>query len=122
MKSKFTLVLGASDNHDRTSYRALHQLQSNGHPIYAIGKREAQVGQTLIHTSLIGLDQPVDTCTMYLNAQNQKEWYNEILRIKPNRIIFNPGSENPELEQLAEMNGIETERACTLVLLATNKY
>ena len=69
----------------------------------------------LIHTDL-------DTITLYLGSQNQPGYYDYILKSKPKRIIFNPGTENPELEELAEANGIECTEACTLVLLSTGQY
>ena len=64
----------------------------------------------------------IDTVTMYLNPIRQKEYYDRIIHLKPRRIIFNPGAENPELEKLAKQKGIQTENACTLVLLSTRQY
>ena len=64
----------------------------------------------------------VDTVTLYLNPANQKDYYNYILSLKPQRIIFNPGAENEELAQLATNEGIQPVEACTLVMLATNQY
>jgi predicted CoA-binding protein len=64
----------------------------------------------------------VDTVTLYLNPQNQQSYYDYILNLHPKRIIFNPGTENPELEKLAEAKGIQTMEACTLVLLSTHQY
>jgi len=64
----------------------------------------------------------IDTVTLYINPTRQTEYYDYILSLKPKRIIFNPGTENPELEQLAEKNGIKTMEACTLVLLSTGQF
>jgi predicted CoA-binding protein len=122
MKRPLTLLLGASTNTARTSYRALNLLHAHGYPVYAVGRTEGQIGPIAIHTDLSQLNEPVDTLTMYLNAANQRPWYDDILRLNPRRIVFNPGSENPELESLAQAAGIFTERACTLVLLSTNRY
>lgn len=122
MSRPLTLVLGASANPERVSYRALNQLHAHGQEIFAVGKRLGQVGSVAIHTDLDGLNLPVDTVSMYLNAQNQSDWAERILALKPRRIIFNPGSENPDLENAAKEAGIQTERACTLVLLATSRY
>ncbi len=63
-----------------------------------------------------------DTVTLYLNAENQKKYYDYILELKPKRIIFNPGAENPELAKLAQQKGIETLEACTLTTLAVGLY
>jgi predicted CoA-binding protein len=64
----------------------------------------------------------VDTVSLYLKPFRQKEYYDYILSLKPRRIIFNPGTENPELKELAEKQGIKIEEACTLVLLSTDQF
>jgi len=66
--------------------------------------------------------QNIDTVTLYLNPKNQKEYYQQIVDLNPRRVIFNPGTENPEFYEILENAGIEVEVACTLVLLATGQY
>ena len=116
-----TLVLGATDNPARYAYRAVQQLTSHGHEVVPVGIRAGQVAGLAIHT-----DRPqatdIDTVTLYVGPQNQPGWYDYILGLKPRRIIFNPGTENPELEQKAQAAGIRTEEACTLVLLSVGQY
>ena len=116
-----TVVLAASDNPARVSYRAVHRLLHAGHEVVPVGIRTGEVAGLSIRT-----DRPavanVDTVTLYLGAKNQPGWYNYILGLKPRRIIFNPGAENPELEALAQAAGIVTEEACTLVLLSLGQY
>jgi len=107
--AKKTLVLGASDNPQRYSYLAMNRLRSNGHPVTAIGRKRVKVGDIEIET-------------LYLSVPLQKQYYDYILGLQPKRIIFNPGTENPELEQLAHAHGIEPVAACTLVLLSTGQY
>lgn len=121
MSSKKTLVLGASDNPSRYSYLAVTQLQSSMHPVVAIGNKKGQIGNTAIQISKISIDE-LDTITLYLNPSNQKEYYSYIVGLHPKRIIFNPGTENDELEQLASQQGILTMEACTLVMLSTGQY
>ena len=120
MKKK-TLVLGASDNPERTSYIAIQKLTARNHPVIAIGRKEAVVGDTKIITEHPALND-IDTVTLYLSSQNQKAYYEYILSLHPKRIIFNPGAENEELKNLAKANGIEALEACTLVLLSIGKY
>ncbi len=118
---KKTLVLGASDKPQRYSYLAVKKLISHGHPVVAVGNKLASVDDIEIVTNM----QPytdIDTVTLYLNPTNQKPYYDYILSLNPKRIIFNPGTENPELVALAKGNGIDTLEACTLVMLATNSY
>ena len=67
-------------------------------------------------------NEPIDTVTLYLGPSAQQSYYNAILDLKPRRIIFNPGTENPELNSLATQKGIETIEACTLVMLKTGQY
>ena len=119
--AKKTVVLGASDNPARYSYLALKKLQAYRHPIVAIGKKKGKVGDIAIETDHLPVD-AVDTVTLYLNPQNQREYYDYIMEIKPNRIIFNPGTENDSLIKLAKENGIEPVLGCTLVMLSTGMY
>ena len=118
---KKTVVLGASDNPARYSYLAVEKLNRYGHPVVAIGKKEGQVGATHIITAHPD-EKEVDTVTLYLNPQLQKQYYDYILSLHPKRIVFNPGTENEELYDLAKKNGIEVMEACTLVLLGTGQY
>lgn len=119
--SKTTVVLGASANPSRYSNIAINRLRQHGHPVVAIGKRAGTVGDTVVETEPKKIDHP-DTVTLYLNPDNQKQYYQYILGLKPKRIIFNPGTENNELETMAQKEGIQTMEACTLVLLATGQY
>jgi uncharacterized protein len=121
MQKKKTLVLGASDNPSRYSYLAIQRLRNHGHPVVAVGRKPSQVSDVLIDRDKKEFDN-VDTVTMYLNPLHQQEYYDYILSLKPNRIIFNPGAENDELATLAHKKGIDTLEACTLVLLSTNQY
>jgi predicted CoA-binding protein len=120
-ESKKTLVLGASDNPSRYSYLAVNRLRSHGHPVVAIGKKNAMVADVPIEKEKKDWND-VDTVTLYLNPTHQQQYYDYILSLKPKRIIFNPGAENDELADLAIKNGITPIEACTLVLLSTNQY
>lgn len=120
-EKKKTLVLGASGNPSRYSYLAIQRLRSHGHQVVAIGRMHTFVGDVPIETEKKEFDN-IDTVTLYLNPLHQQEYYDYILSLKPNRIIFNPGAENEELENLAREHNIKTMEACTLVLLSTNQY
>lgn len=121
MESKTTLILGASDNAARYSYLAMQRLVENGHTIKAIGKKKTKALGIDIETDEIKWSD-IDTITLYLNAGNQKQYYDYILSLSPKRIIFNPGAENHELAKLAAASGIKTLEACTLVMLSTGQY
>lgn len=118
---KKTVVLGASQNEERYSNLAVKKLVAHNHPVIAIGNKEGIINDIKIIKDNPSL-KDVDTVTLYLNPENQKPYYDYILSLNPKRIIFNPGTENDELENLAAAKGIKTMEACTLVLLSTNQY
>ena len=121
MKNKKTLVLGASENPARYSNLAINRLKNKQHPIVAIGKKAGTVAGIPIGTEQIQMEN-IDTVTLYLSPQNQKEYYDYIISLHPKRIIFNLGTENDELAELALKNNIIPQEACTLVLLSTGQY
>ncbi len=119
--NKNTVVIGASSNPSRYAYKAVSALSDEGHVVYPIGIKEGKInGIDII------VDRPkiknVHTVTIYLSKKNQAQEYDYILDLNPKRIIFNPGSENETLNQLAREKKIQTEHACTLVLLRTKQY
>ncbi|UOR06854.1 CoA-binding protein [Hymenobacter aerilatus] len=118
---KKTVVIGASDNPARYSFRAVNMLKNYGHEVVPVGIRKGQVAGLDIHTDR-PTEEDVDTVTLYVGPQNQPSWYEYILDLKPKRIIFNPGTENEELERMAQAKGIRTEEACTLVMLSVGNY
>lgn len=121
MSSKKTVVLGASTNPERYSYRAILSLLSHGHEVIPVGLREGHIGECKIISEKL-LIQDVDTVTLYVHPDNQKVYFDYIIKLNPKRVIFNPGTENPELEKMLSDKNISFEHACTLVLLASNQY
>jgi predicted CoA-binding protein len=121
MRNKKTLVLGASTKPDRYAFKAITMLVDKGHSVLAIGQNSGEVAGVKIQTKAIPLKN-IDTITLYLNPSRQRDYYNYIIEAKPKRVVFNPGTENPEFYQLLELNDIKSEVACTLVLLSTNQY
>lgn len=118
---KKTLVLGASENPARYSFEAVTRLRKYGHEVVAVGRKSAVVAGVQIETETPVVND-IDTVTLYLNPTAQKAYYDFILSLHPKRIIFNPGTENEELEELAQQNGIAAIEACTLVMLNTGQY
>lgn len=119
--SKKTLVLGASLKPHRYSNIAIHRLVDYNHDVVAYGMRIGEVSGISIDTEL-KFYEDIDTVTLYLNPERQKEFYDYILSLHPKRVIFNPGTENPEFQQILNENDISFEDACTLVLLSINQY
>jgi len=116
-----TLILGATPNPQRYAYLAAHRLTANGHPIINVGIKQGDVAGEPIQNGTPALEN-VDTVTLYVGPKNQPPYYDWLLSLQPRRIIFNPGTENPELSKLAREAGIQTEVACTLVMLASGQY
>lgn len=118
---KKTLVIGASTNKGRYSNIAINRLRSHDVPTVAIGLRGGEVAGVQIETEKVPFED-IDTVTLYLGPARQPQYYDYIISLHPKRVIFNPGTENPEFYRLLEKEGIEKEVACTLILLATNQY
>lgn len=118
---KKTLVLGASENPERYSNKAILKLRSYGHEVVAVGNRAGRVKDVDIHKGEVNAED-IDTVTLYLGPANQPPYYNYIIGLQPKRIIFNPGTENDELAELAKSKNIEPIEACTLVMLSTGQY
>ena len=121
LKNKKTVVIGASPNEDRYSYKATISLQQNGHSVIPIGIKKGQINNLEIITNKPHIED-IDTITLYIGPQNQAEWQDYIFSLNPKRVIFNPGTENRSLEKELQSKGIEAIEACTLVLLAINRY
>lgn len=116
-----TLVLGASTNPDRYSYLAVNRLIDHGHEVVPMGIKKGSVRGIQIENTKVDL-KDIDTVTLYLSPKNQAVYYDYLLSINPRRVIFNPGTINPELIKKLEKKGIEVVDACTLVMLSANTF
>lgn len=120
---EFTLVIGASENPNRYSYKAIEMLKEYGFKILALSKRKGDVLGVGINTFIDENIYPkIDTVTLYIGEKHQATYFELIKNINPNRVIFNPGTENIEFMQFLEENNIDYLEACTLVMLRTNQY
>ena len=118
---KMTLVIGASEKPQRYSNIAIHRLRNYGHEVNAIGLRAGKVADVSIDTGKPVFN-GIDTVTLYINPSRQEEFFDYIVSLKPKRVIFNPGTENPDFENRLAITGIRVEEACTLVLLSIGQY
>ncbi len=118
---KKTLVLGATPNPARYAYLAVMRLKQHGHEVVPLGIRDGNIEGIEMLKGKPAIE-GVDTVTLYLNAQRQREYYDYIFSLNPRRIIFNPGAENPELMRLAHEKNIETVEGCTLVMLSIGVF
>jgi len=116
-----TVVLGASPDSSKYSYKCVKSLLKHGHEAVPVGKKEGRIEGVEI---LTGRPQITDvhTLTIYLSPENQKEYYDYIIVLNPSRIILNPGTHNQELIDLARGKGIEVVVDCTLILLSSGMF
>ncbi|MBX2966832.1 MAG: CoA-binding protein [Cyclobacteriaceae bacterium] len=118
-----TVIIGATPDPSRYAYLAAEMLTENNQDFVPVGIKKGIVfGKEILDIRAKPAIDDVDTVTLYIGPRHQPEWYDYILGLKPNRIIFNPGTENPVFEKLANEKGIDTTEACTLVLLRTGQY
>jgi predicted CoA-binding protein len=116
-----TLVIGASEKPERYSNKAIRALLLHHYPVVALGLKKGYVEGVTFHTEKEQFEH-IDTVTLYIGPQNQPEYYSYIIGLKPRRVIFNPGTENPEFMAQLKSAGIYPEIACTLILLATGQF
>jgi predicted CoA-binding protein len=121
--TKKTVIIGATTNSARYAFIAAGMLSEYNHEIVPVGIKSGSVyGKEILQINKRPVITDVDTVTLYIGPQHQPEHYDYILSLKPKRVIFNPGTENEELEKLVTDSGAEALEACTLVLLRSNQY
>ncbi len=119
--TKSTLVIGASLKDSRYSNICVKTLVSGQFPVTAIGLREGYIDEIPIQTGFPEL-QDIDTVTLYLGPHNQEPWYNYILKLNPKRVVFNPGTENDEFEDMLSNAGIEVVEDCTIMMVQGGRF
>jgi predicted CoA-binding protein len=120
---KKTVIIGATTNPSRYAYLAAEMLQEYNQEFVPVGIKRGNVfGKEILDLRSHPDIENVDTITLYINPHHQKEWYDYFFKLKPKRVIFNPGTENPELEKSLEEKNIQALEACTLVLLRSGQF
>jgi predicted CoA-binding protein len=115
-------VLGASPKPERYSNRAIRMLGEYGHRVIPVNPAQATIEGLPVSAHVEDIREPVDTVTVYVSPAHSDPLLPGLLALKPKRVIFNPGAENPKLEQTLEQAGIEVIEACTLVMLRTRQF
>lgn len=116
------VVIGASNKPDRYSYQAVKLLAEYGHRVFPVHQRIKTIDDWPVFSSIKEITEPIDTVTLYASADISNALASDILQLKPRRIIFNPGAENPDLEAKAQKAGILPLNPCTLVLLRSRQF
>lgn len=122
MKKERVAILGASDNPERYSFKAFEMLKEYGHTPVPVSPTLKNLAGLEVFPNLSNIKDAVDSLTMYVNSKISSALETEILALNPKRVIFNPGSENSELQKKLTAKGIKVEQACTLVLLRTGQF
>lgn len=115
-------VIGASDKPNRYSYQAVMLLKEKGHTVFPVHQRIRQIEGMAVYPSISDIPVAVETISLYIAADISSALSDAIIQKDPKRIIFNPGAENPSLEQKAQAKGIQVLNACTLVMLRTGQF
>lgn len=122
MTTQNVVVLGASPKPERYSNQAVRDLLAHGHKVYPVHPQTEAIHEQACYKSLDDIDVPVDTLTLYVGPERSDKLRESIFKLKPKRIIMNPGAENDELEAAAQAQNIEVVRGCTLVMLRTQQF
>jgi len=122
MTAQNVVVLGASPKPERYSNQAVHDLLEHGHHVYPVHPTSEAIHEQACYKNLEAIDVPVDTLTLYVGPDRSNKLSDSIFKLKPKRIIMNPGTENDALEAQAQAQNIEVVRGCTLVMLRTQQF
>lgn len=122
MGSERVVILGASPKPERFAHRAMRQLLQHGHEVLLVNPAFTEIEGRPCHRSVRDVPQPVDTVTMYVGAARSSPLIDDLIALKPRRIIMNPGAGNDDLEERAEAAGIEVLHDCTLVMLSSATF
>jgi predicted CoA-binding protein len=121
-KTERVVIIGASDNPERYSHRALMLLRKHGHEVIPVHPKLTTIEDLSVVPDIASIQGAVDTVTMYVGPQISSGLADKLVALRPRRVIFNPGAENLELAAKLREAGIACEDACTLVLLSTGAF
>lgn len=115
-------VLGASPKPERYAYKAMQMLGEYGHRAVPVNPAFSEILGAKCHPSIVDVPGQIDTATIYLGPARSDPLIDEIVNVRPRRIIMNPGAENENLAAKARERGIEVVEGCTLVMLRTGLF
>ena len=115
------LVLGAAENPDKFSCKAVKSLYRNGFEVVAVGFKPGFIKETEILTGMPEIED-IDTILLYIGKSKQNEFYDYVAGLNPRRVIFNPGTENPEFQDMLKEKGIEVVKDCALIMINTDSF
>lgn len=120
--NKPTMIIGASSKPDRYANRAQRMLKEHDHTTIPVNPIEEKILGDPVYKQPADYQGELDTVTLYVRPERLEPIVSDLISLKPKRVIFNPGTEDPKLETQFSKAGIEVVEACTLVLLSTGHY
>lgn len=117
-----TLIVGASNKKIRYSYKALKSLQKKGFEVVLLHPKLKEIDGIPVYNNFSEIKNKIHTVTLYVNKKVSQKMEEDIIKLNPKRVIFNPGTENDNLKNKAIQKGITPVYACTLIMLSTGQY
>jgi uncharacterized protein len=121
-KKERVILIGASSNPERYAYMALQLLADLGHHVFPVNPKETEILGHKVYGELSEIRGAIDTVSMYIGPEKSMRLKAPLCDMKPRRVIFNPGAENPALADILRAEGVFCIDACTLVLLKTDQF
>ncbi len=115
-------IIGASEKENRYAHKAMMALLKHGHDVRLVNPYKKTIDGHKCFNTVTDIKEKINTVTLYVNPQRFKDHIEEVIQVKPERVIMNPGTEDPDMEKTLEEAGIKVDRACTLVLLSTGQF
>lgn len=122
MSGETVVILGASPKPERYSNKALRLLRNRGHRVIPVHPAIDRIDGLPVKRSLREIDEPVDTLTVYVGPERGEALAEDIVELRPGRVIFNPGTESPYLQDRLAESGIPCVLDCTLVMLDSGRF
>ena len=120
--SEVVAIIGASEKKNRFAHKAMTALMEHGHDVRLVNPFKETIDGYQCFKSVTEIKEKINTITLYVNATRFRDHIEEVIQVKPERVIMNPGTEDVEIEKVLEESGIRVLRACTLVLLSGGEF
>ena len=115
-------IIGASEKKDRFAHMAMTALLEHGHDVRLVNPFKETIDGHRCFRAVTDIKEKINTVTLYVNPHRFRDHIEEVIQVKPERVIMNPGTEDAGMEKILEDAGIKVSRACTLVLLSSGRF
>ena len=116
------VVLGASDKEDKFSNKALKLLKSRNYRIIPVNPQLDFIEGIPVVKKLSDIKEDVHTLTVYVGPGRSEAMIDDIIRLKPERVILNPGTESEKLKNALDNASVRYLEACTIILTNTGQF